>query len=101
MAKVSRQRYQHLTESAHNAVDECALDKLIGEFVSASRRANFFWFGSSKARISPRKNSVRFGNIEVLQIQYGRMELQSPAAPSFPTNNFYHPFSNVVSTSGW
>jgi hypothetical protein len=105
MAKVSRQRYQPSTKSARNAIYESALDKLIGKFVSASRHAKFLWFESSKARISPRKNSVRFDNVKILQIQYDRMELQSPAASSFPQTTFTIPsailFQRVDGKNTW
>jgi hypothetical protein len=55
-----------------------------GEFVSASRRANFRGFKSYKVRISPRKNSVRFGDISALKIQHGQIESSPPAPLAIP-----------------
>jgi hypothetical protein len=68
-------------KSARNAFYECVLDKMIGKFISSSGCANFHWFESSKASISLPKNFVCFDDVQAPKIQYGRMELQSPAAP--------------------
>jgi hypothetical protein len=38
---MSKGRYQRLTTSARNAVYEDVLNKLMEEFISTSRRANF------------------------------------------------------------
>jgi hypothetical protein len=40
----SKKAYWRNTKSARNAVNECDLDKLIGNFISVFRRADLLWF---------------------------------------------------------
>jgi hypothetical protein len=72
------------TKSARNAVNEYDLDKLMGNFISASRLANFLWFEPSKAKTSPRNNSVRVIHKPTIEIQWGQMAWSTPAAPAIP-----------------
>jgi hypothetical protein len=81
---VRRKRYPRETKSAPNAVNEYDFDKLTGNFISASWRADFLWYYSSKAKTSLCKTSVHLVDELALKVQQGRMASSTSAVHAIP-----------------
>jgi hypothetical protein len=88
-------------KSARNAIYECTLDKMIRKFISASGCANF----SDSNRPKSASHHSQTLSISVMS-RYPKSKMvgwsrNPPQLLTFFTRNVYHPFSNIISMSGW